>query len=91
MFNIDHILEEYQKADATKRQDLYLQYRFLRSDFDDIEKKEDTTNEMAPKQVVVSPAKVYDDVTKGVYFRKLWRRCCAFMNEKSNLPVDSAS
>ena len=72
MNNYNDIIKDFRESNAQERLELYMQYRDMRSDFDQIEKEEISAQMDATQQLVIEPEKVHN---KQSIFVKI-KNCC---------------
>ena len=69
---LNDIITDFKESNAQQRLELYMQYRELRSDFDNIEKEEISNQTHTTQQLVIEPEKVYNN--QSIFVRI--KNCC---------------
>jgi hypothetical protein len=77
MNNFEDVIANFKKADTQQRLELYMQYRELRKDFDQIENSEPALNKGDLLQIVIEPSKT--DNQQSIFVR-MKRLCCSILS-----------
>ncbi len=73
----EDIFENFKKANNQQRLELYMQYRDLRDEFDQIENETSALNTEDFVQIVIEPSKT--DYQQSLFVR-MKRLCCSFLS-----------